>query len=151
MIDLHSHILPGLDDGARDMQEALKMAAMAVESGVSAMAVTPHCVHGDARKVFEGWKLLQRQPSKKRTLSKRPRVNPKNPKSRKIPNVQDNNFSDILSKRAAAIATALFLTCQFFILFQYFIYRPTGSHLSVLQQYSFSTQILYLRFIMGNK
>lgn len=61
MIDLHSHILPGLDDGARDMQEALKMAAMAVESGVSAMAVTPHCVHGDARKVFEGWKLLQRQ------------------------------------------------------------------------------------------
>ena len=61
MIDLHSHILPGLDDGARDMQEALKMAAMAVESGVSAMAVTPHCVHGDAREVFESWKLLQRQ------------------------------------------------------------------------------------------
>ena len=61
MIDLHSHILPGLDDGARDMQEALKMAAMAAESGVSAMAVTPHCVHGDAQEVFEAWKLLQRQ------------------------------------------------------------------------------------------
>lgn len=61
MIDLHSHILPGLDDGAQDMQEALKMAAMAAESGVSAIAVTPHCVHGDAGEVLEAWKRLQRQ------------------------------------------------------------------------------------------
>ena len=44
MIDLHSHILPGLDDGARDMETALHMADMAVQSGVSAVVVTPHCV-----------------------------------------------------------------------------------------------------------
>jgi protein-tyrosine phosphatase len=44
MIDLHSHILPGMDDGARDMETALHMADMAVQSGVSAMVVTPHCV-----------------------------------------------------------------------------------------------------------
>lgn len=43
MIDLHSHILPGMDDGARDMETALHMADMAVQSGVSAMVVTPHC------------------------------------------------------------------------------------------------------------
>ena len=44
MIDLHSHILPGLDDGARDMETALHMADIAVQSGVSAVVVTPHCV-----------------------------------------------------------------------------------------------------------
>ena len=43
MIDLHSHILPGMDDGARDIENALHMAALATQSGVSAMVVTPHC------------------------------------------------------------------------------------------------------------
>ena len=43
MIDLHAHILPGVDDGAYDVREALSMARMAVESGVTAMVATPHC------------------------------------------------------------------------------------------------------------
>lgn len=43
MIDIHAHILPGLDDGAADMDSALAMAAMAVESGVRAIIATPHC------------------------------------------------------------------------------------------------------------
>ena len=43
MIDIHSHILPGIDDGAEDMYETLEMAKMAVESGVTAMVATPHC------------------------------------------------------------------------------------------------------------
>lgn len=42
MVDIHSHMLPGVDDGARNMEEALIMADMAVQSGVTAMAVTPH-------------------------------------------------------------------------------------------------------------
>ena len=42
MIDLHVHILPGLDDGAASMEDALEMADMAVESGVEALVVTPH-------------------------------------------------------------------------------------------------------------
>ena len=51
MIDLHSHILPGLDDGARDMNAAFHMAALAVRSGVGTMVVTPHCLHGGAMEV----------------------------------------------------------------------------------------------------
>ena len=43
MIDIHSHILPGIDDGAPDMDTALAMAEMAVESGVTAIVATPHC------------------------------------------------------------------------------------------------------------
>lgn len=43
VIDLHTHILPGIDDGAQDFYDTLEMARMAVESGVTAMAATPHC------------------------------------------------------------------------------------------------------------
>lgn len=54
MIDLHCHILPGLDDGARHPEEALHMACLAVESGVSAVVATPHCVDGGADVVLTG-------------------------------------------------------------------------------------------------
>ena len=42
MIDIHAHILPGIDDGAADMDSALEMAALAVESGVTILTATPH-------------------------------------------------------------------------------------------------------------
>lgn len=43
MIDIHAHILPGVDDGAEDLDAALEMAALAVESGVTTLVATPHC------------------------------------------------------------------------------------------------------------
>ena len=46
MIDLHSHILPGLDDGAPDMQAAIDMARMAFHDGVRCVVATPHNVDG---------------------------------------------------------------------------------------------------------
>ncbi len=46
MIDLHSHILPGIDDGARDWDETLRMCRMAAEDGVETLAATPHIVEG---------------------------------------------------------------------------------------------------------
>lgn len=42
IIDIHSHILPGLDDGSRNMEESLKMAKTAYLNGVSDIIVTPH-------------------------------------------------------------------------------------------------------------
>lgn len=42
MIDLHCHILPGIDDGAQDVREALAMIAMHCSSNVDAMYLTPH-------------------------------------------------------------------------------------------------------------
>jgi len=42
MIDIHAHILPGLDHGARDWKEALEMCRQAVDDGISVMAATPH-------------------------------------------------------------------------------------------------------------
>ena len=42
MIDLHCHIIPGVDDGAPDMETSLKMIRMAGEDGITAMVATPH-------------------------------------------------------------------------------------------------------------
>lgn len=42
MIDLHSHILPGLDDGVRNLEEAVELARAAAAEGVTAIAATPH-------------------------------------------------------------------------------------------------------------
>ncbi len=59
MIDLHSHILPELDDGAQRFRDSLEMAQLAVKSGVTAMVATPHCMQGGAREVTLTAKLLQ--------------------------------------------------------------------------------------------
>lgn len=47
MIDLHCHLLPGLDDGAEDQAMALAMAQAAAEAGVREIVCTPHCTAGD--------------------------------------------------------------------------------------------------------
>ncbi len=42
MIDIHTHILPGLDDGARSLEESLQMAEMAIADGITHVVATPH-------------------------------------------------------------------------------------------------------------
>ncbi len=59
MIDLHSHILPQLDDGSQSLRESVEMARLAVESGVHTMVATPHCSQGGARQVMRALRLLQ--------------------------------------------------------------------------------------------
>jgi protein-tyrosine phosphatase len=46
MIDLHSHLLPGLDDGAANMACAIEMAHAFVADGVEVVACTPHILPG---------------------------------------------------------------------------------------------------------
>jgi protein-tyrosine phosphatase len=46
MIDIHSHILPGLDDGAGSLEDALAMARYAVAEGIRQMVATPHVTTG---------------------------------------------------------------------------------------------------------
>lgn len=42
MIDVHCHLLPGIDDGARSMDEALEMARAAYDDGIRVSIMTPH-------------------------------------------------------------------------------------------------------------
>ena len=42
MIDLHCHLLPGIDDGAKTIDDSIAMAKYAVESGITHSVLTPH-------------------------------------------------------------------------------------------------------------
>lgn len=46
MIDIHTHILPGLDDGAQDIQDTLQMAHAALAEGIDVIIATPHHANG---------------------------------------------------------------------------------------------------------
>lgn len=54
MIDLHSHILPGCDDGAEDVSASLAMAKLAVAGGTRILACTPHILPGLYHNEAEG-------------------------------------------------------------------------------------------------
>jgi protein-tyrosine phosphatase len=47
MIDLHCHILPGVDDGAGSLEEAAAMCRLAARDGCTAMVATPHQRRGE--------------------------------------------------------------------------------------------------------
>lgn len=42
MIDFHSHVLPGIDDGSKDTQESIQMLLMLANQGVDTVVATPH-------------------------------------------------------------------------------------------------------------
>ena len=42
MIDFHSHILPGMDDGSQTVEESLTLLEMLRAQGVDTVAATPH-------------------------------------------------------------------------------------------------------------
>jgi protein-tyrosine phosphatase len=45
VIDLHSHVLPGVDDGARTIEDSRELASKAASEGITAIAATPHVRH----------------------------------------------------------------------------------------------------------
>ena len=44
MIDMHTHVLPGADDGAKSVEESVKMLKYSASQGVKKVVATPHCV-----------------------------------------------------------------------------------------------------------
>ena len=60
MIDIHSHILFGVDDGAGNAEDSLIMAETAAENGVEQMIMTPHCCEADGFANFNTAELLTR-------------------------------------------------------------------------------------------
>ena len=64
-IDIHSHILPGLDDGARDREVSFCMLKMAAENGITDIIATPHFHyrrgHASPEQIREAAALMQRK------------------------------------------------------------------------------------------
>jgi protein-tyrosine phosphatase len=58
VIDIHCHILPGLDDGASDWDVSLEMARLAAADGISTIIATPH--QGDGKGTDSGETIRQR-------------------------------------------------------------------------------------------
>ncbi|EOV9526563.1 tyrosine-protein phosphatase [Bacillus cytotoxicus] len=58
MIDLHCHILPGIDDGAQTITDSLAMAKQAVSEGIHTIVATPH--HQNGKYVNERVHVLQK-------------------------------------------------------------------------------------------
>ena len=46
MVDLHSHILPGIDDGASSLNESIEIIKNASLCGVTDIVATPHFISG---------------------------------------------------------------------------------------------------------
>ena len=46
MIDIHTHIIDGIDDGAQNMEDSLALLKMAAESGTTDIIATPHIIEG---------------------------------------------------------------------------------------------------------
>ncbi len=58
LIDIHCHILPGIDDGPKTIDESFEMVQQAVEQGVGAIFATPHYIPGEL--VYEVEEVLER-------------------------------------------------------------------------------------------
>ncbi|HVI57609.1 MAG TPA: CpsB/CapC family capsule biosynthesis tyrosine phosphatase [Luteimonas sp.] len=54
MFDLHCHLLPGIDDGAVDLEMALEMARIAAGDGIRTIACTPHIYPGKYENTAQG-------------------------------------------------------------------------------------------------
>ena len=46
MIDIHCHILPGIDDGAENLEESIQMCNVASNDGIKTIVATPHTMNG---------------------------------------------------------------------------------------------------------
>ena len=58
IIDIHSHILPGIDDGAKSMQETKEMLDIAVAEGIDAIVTTPHYEVGMTQEICQKYQRV---------------------------------------------------------------------------------------------
>jgi protein-tyrosine phosphatase len=72
MVDLHCHILPGLDDGPEKIELSLEMAESAIADGITHVVATPHAndeYHFDFARVREARQQLQEKIGNRLTLA----------------------------------------------------------------------------------
>lgn len=73
MVDIHSHILPEVDDGARNIGEAVEMCRLSARDGVRVMVATPHA-HDGLHRTHEPAHLHKKVDELNGLLAGRPRI-----------------------------------------------------------------------------
>ena len=68
LLDIHSHLLPGIDDGPKNMEEALAVARLYLKRGIRDVIVTPHFEEGLYFNTRE--RILERTEQFQRVLEK---------------------------------------------------------------------------------
>jgi protein-tyrosine phosphatase len=67
MIDLHTHLLPGIDDGAKSLEEAIQIIKQGKEIGITAICTTPHLstsfMKDRTQKIMENFLKLRERTS----------------------------------------------------------------------------------------
>lgn len=67
--DMHCHLLPGLDDGAKDMEETMQALQEAIRQGVHTIIATPHCHPGryqtTGEEVMSAWRAVNAECRKR--------------------------------------------------------------------------------------
>ena len=64
MVDIHAHILPAIDDGARTMEESLEMLHIAARAGTTDIVATPHANSEfpyDTARILQAYRDLRNQ------------------------------------------------------------------------------------------
>ena len=68
MIDIHTHLLYGVDDGAKNLEESVMMLEDAKKQGIEKCILTPHYRHGmfayDKEKIEENFEILKKEAEK---------------------------------------------------------------------------------------
>ena len=70
MIDLHCHVLPGIDDGPETMDGAIELARAAASQGTTVLVATPHVtydhLHNTSERILEAVEKVNRRLRKQR-------------------------------------------------------------------------------------
>jgi len=73
VVDIHCHVLPGIDDGSEDMEEAVNMCKKAADMGITHMVATPHIPWNgeyNAGKIIETFSLLKERVEQEKVAIK---------------------------------------------------------------------------------
>lgn len=76
MIDVHCHILPGIDDGARRLEDSLQMLRQAEAAGITDIILTPHYIKGSTYNAnnVKKWQLFQELKTEAKKQGIKPRL-----------------------------------------------------------------------------
>jgi protein-tyrosine phosphatase len=74
MIDIHTHILPGIDEGSETMEDSIQMIKQAIDAGIKIICATPHVLNGPSlafeEKINQAYQLLLSQVRKRKLMVK---------------------------------------------------------------------------------